>query len=75
MPKIISEESELFKTAPEGTVFYSLKPSNKLSATAIYFNRRVETQQCILIEGNFSGPVAIPITKVTIKGFIEKEES
>jgi len=73
MPRIVSEEETIFLTAPEGTVFYSEKPSNYLSAQARHFGRKIETKMCLIVEGTFANPVVSPITKVTVKGYESKD--
>jgi len=58
-------ESWAMENAKEGASIVSYKPTNTLTASAKYYNRKIETQCIVIIEGTTMQPFAVAATKVT----------
>jgi hypothetical protein len=68
-------ESWAMENAKEGASIVSYKPTNTLTASANYYNRKIETQRIVIVEGSITEPIAVAATKITFLNAPTKERN
>jgi hypothetical protein len=61
-----SAESFAIKNGVAGDRFFTSKPDKSMTATAVYYKRKIATERCICITGSMSEPKVETITRVTL---------